>query len=79
MKSKVVLVGGGQPTVDLDTLATVDDISGLMVKGQIDIGTAPASAGATGVAGTFVVAVDGIYLCTATDTWVKVALATWGG
>ena len=43
----------------------------------IKIGTAPASASATGTAGTLIIAADGIYLCTTTDTWVKVALATW--
>ncbi len=40
-------------------------------------GTAPATAGATGTAGTIIIAADGIYLCTATNTWVKAALATW--
>lgn len=40
-------------------------------------GTAPSAANATGVAGTLIIAADGIYLCTATNTWVKAALATW--
>ena len=44
----------------------------------IKIGTAPASKSATGTAGTVIIAADGIYLCTDTDTWVKAALATWG-
>ena len=43
----------------------------------IKLGTAPATAGATGTAGTIIIAADGIYLCTDTDTWVKTALATW--
>jgi len=43
----------------------------------IKLGTAPASAGATGTAGTIIIAADGIYLCTDTDTWVKTALAAW--
>ncbi len=43
----------------------------------VKAGTAPSAANATGVAGTLIIAADGIYLCTATDTWVKVALATW--
>ena len=43
----------------------------------IKLGTAPASASATGTAGTVIIAADGIYLCTDTDTWVKTALATW--
>ena len=43
----------------------------------IKLGTAPATAGATGTAGTIIIAADGIYLCTAANTWVKTALATW--
>ena len=43
----------------------------------IKLGTAPATAGATGTAGTIIIAADGIYLCTAANTWVKAALATW--
>ena len=43
----------------------------------IKLGTAPATAGTTGTAGTIIIAADGIYLCTAANTWVKAALATW--
>jgi len=43
----------------------------------IKLGTAPASASATGTAGTVIIAANGIYLCTDTNTWVKTALATW--
>jgi|TARA_B100001778_G_C18604534_1_gene639096 hypothetical protein len=39
--------------------------------------TAPASASATGVAGDIRFATDAIYVCTATDTWKKVAIATF--
>jgi hypothetical protein len=40
--------------------------------------TPPASATATGTTGTIVFGNDGyLYLCTATDTWVRVQLATW--
>ena len=44
---------------------------------KVPTATAPVSAAATGVAGEFRVAANGIYFCTATDTWVKVAMATW--
>jgi hypothetical protein len=37
----------------------------------------PASASATGVAGTITWDVDYIYVCTDTDTWKRVAIATW--
>jgi hypothetical protein len=40
-------------------------------------GTAPASAAATGTAGDIRYDADYIYICTATDTWKRVAIATW--
>jgi len=43
----------------------------------ITAGTKPSAANATGVAGTLIIAADGIYLCTAANTWVKTELATW--
>ena len=41
------------------------------------LNTAPANAGATGTLGEIRVVADAIYVCTATNTWVKCALATW--
>lgn len=38
---------------------------------------APASAAATGVAGTWASDTGFIYICTATNTWKRVAIATW--
>ena len=40
-------------------------------------GTAPATAGATGTAGDIRYDADYIYICTATNTWKRVAIATW--
>ncbi|MBX3253901.1 MAG: hypothetical protein KF862_07135 [Chitinophagaceae bacterium] len=40
-------------------------------------GTAPASATATGTLGAWRVAGGYLYVCTATNTWVRTALATW--
>jgi hypothetical protein len=37
----------------------------------------PASATAAGVKGTIAWDADFIYVCTATDTWKQVAIATW--
>lgn len=37
----------------------------------------PASAGATGVKGTICWDADYIYVCTATNTWKRAAIATW--
>ncbi len=41
------------------------------------INTAPASAGSTGTAGEIRFGADYIYVCTATNTWERVAIATW--
>ena len=39
--------------------------------------TAPASASSTGVAGQMAYDATHIYVCIATDTWVRADLATW--
>lgn len=39
--------------------------------------TAPASASATGTLGEVRWVADNVYLCIATNTWVKASLATW--
>jgi hypothetical protein len=52
----------------------------VLVTGQMDLAalnTAPTSAIDTGVLGEIRWAADYVYLCTATDTWVRAALATW--
>ena len=41
------------------------------------LNTAPASASATGTLGEICVTADYIYVCTATDTWKRAALASW--
>jgi hypothetical protein len=46
--------------------------------GELGIRVAvPASASATGVVGTWAADGDHFYFCSATDTWVRVPLATW--
>jgi len=40
-------------------------------------GTAPATTGATGTAGDIRYDADYIYVCTATNTWKRAAIATW--
>ena len=44
---------------------------------RITLSNAPASATATGSAGTIRWDTNYIYVCTATDTWKRVAIATW--
>lgn len=54
--------------------------TGINVTGQMNLAalnTAPASATAAGTAGEIRWAADYVYLCTATDTWVRAALITW--
>jgi hypothetical protein len=41
------------------------------------VNSTPASAAATGTAGTIAWDANFIYVCTATDTWKRVAIATW--
>ena len=53
---------------------------GITVTGQMDLAalnTAPASASATGTVGEIRWVADAVYLCVATDTWVKADLATF--
>jgi hypothetical protein len=48
------------------------------VGGILNIATStPASASAAGVAGTIAWDANYIYVCTATNTWKRVAIATW--
>ena len=54
--------------------------NGVKLNGQITLlalNTAPSSATDTGTLGEIRWAADYVYLCTATDTWVRAALATW--
>ena len=52
--------------------------TGLAVTGDISVSTkTPASAAAAGVAGTITWDASFLYVCTATDTWKRVAIATW--
>jgi len=48
------------------------------IIGSLDIKSdAPAAANSTGTAGTITWDADYIYICTATDTWKRVAISTW--
>ena len=55
-----------------------DDTAYTTLDAQIRLqGAAPASAGATGTAGDIRYDTDYIYVCTATNTWKRAAIATW--
>jgi len=62
-------MGSGAATFTIPVITTQYKLSAL--------NTAPANAGATGTLGEIRVVADAIYVCTATNTWVKAALATW--
>ena len=60
-------------------LLSVDSAGDATFGGDLALSspTVPASAAATGVAGTVSWAAGYVYICTATDTWKRVAIATW--
>ena len=48
------------------------------ISGQLRaVGTAPAATGSTGTAGDIRYDANYIYICTATNTWKRAAIATW--
>jgi len=68
--------GGALPTMVAKFLSTGDFI---IVGDTINVGASktPASAGAPGTAGDICWDSSYIYVCVATDTWKRVAIATW--
>lgn len=53
---------------------------GIIVTGQLNLAalnTAPSSASDTGITGEIRIDANFIYVCTATDTWKRVAISTW--
>lgn len=65
----------GTNTTQLATTAFVQ--AELVSKGIPTWVAAPAAANSTGVAGQMAADTGYIYRCTATDTWKRVAIATW--
>jgi hypothetical protein len=60
------------------TAATITDAGRLKLEETIQLkARTPASATATGVAGEFAWDANYIYVCTATNTWKRVAISTW--
>ena len=79
------------PVLDAGAIG-IDTVSGAIKKGDgttafsaltainangIALVSAPASAGATGTAGSIAYDSTHIYVCVATNTWVRASLATW--
>ena len=60
------------------TVAEINKLHSATAALQLSaLNTAPANAGDTGTLGEIRITADAIYVCTATDTWVKAAIATW--
>jgi hypothetical protein len=72
--------------VKLATTATGVDVTGTITSDGLDVNAdsirvrtaqTPATAGAAGNQGEIAWDADYIYVCVATDTWKRVAIATW--
>ena len=70
--SDLVLIADTSGTGNPTKTATVGSITGVIS----DV-TAPATAASTGTTGQVAVDTGYIYVCTATNTWKRVAVATW--
>lgn len=79
------MVGGrvqpsGGLSIGATAISTDPGAGNLLLDGNLRQGVStgvPAAAGATGVAGTFAFDTGFVYVCTATNTWKRVAIATW--
>jgi hypothetical protein len=72
-------IGNNSPAETLSVSGTVSS-TGLKVSDttlEFTLGGAPASAGATGTAGQVRFDTNYMYVCTATNTWKRVALSSW--
>jgi len=67
---------GSNTTIIGNSSTTITGLYG-NIRLTSGMGTAPASATATGTLGDIVVTAGFIYVCTATNTWVRTALSTW--
>lgn len=67
----VVPHAGSSTTLDVSALA------GQQEKTFAELVTAPAAADSTGTTGQVAIADGFFYACVATDTWQRVAIATW--
>jgi hypothetical protein len=90
VNSHVTLTGQlrGPATFIIDPAVVGDDTGTVEIKGSLQVNgantadrlkntAAPATATDTGTAGEIRYDADYIYICTATDTWKRVAIATW--
>lgn len=77
MGDKLVLVGGGNATKNVDDFAA-NETDGVLSGVGINDGTqAPSAADSAGTKGDVVITDSYIYVCTDTDTWKRASLSTW--
>ena len=86
--SALSLTVNGQGTYIVDPSRPLDggvfnsQLTGLLTALTNDanrtvVGTAPATASSAGTAGQIVITADYLYVCAATNTWVRAALTTF--
>ena len=81
LTSLTLQIGGGYGitgcTVDEDGNISADGIADFTVSGVKTLGATPANAGADGEKGMVAYDTSYIYICVATNTWMRGAIATW--
>ena len=72
-------IGNGSTKLfEVNTSNNVEVVNSLTIGGALITATkTPASAGAAGIAGEYAWDASYIYVCTATNTWKRVAISTW--
>lgn len=77
---RITILAGGNVGVQNTSPAYPFDVTGISQASQFKLSalnTAPASATATGTVGEIRIDANYIYICTATNTWKRSAIATW--
>lgn len=67
----------GDATKASDYNNLIDALENQLNSSGYFLSQAPATSTSTGVAGTITYDSSYVYVCTATDTWKRVAIATW--
>ena len=70
-------VSVGDPTKATDLNNVINALLNMLTSDGYLSSQAPAAAGSTGTAGTITYESGFLYVCVATDTWQRVAIATW--
>tara|TARA_R110000868_G_scaffold78911_3_gene224740 strand:- start:3097 stop:3354 length:258 start_codon:yes stop_codon:yes gene_type:complete len=68
------VLGSDQSASGATVNYTIDGIYSYYLTNRVSV---PSTAGATGAAGDYAVASGFAYFCVATNTWQRVAIATW--